>query len=187
MLYCPNCNGQIEGSPNQCPHCSATFRDESSLRPMEKPLDSFLPLRASPVLVLGFAPILLFAVVYAFSSAGFIGTMFNLLMLFLVPPALIQTALIAFVLAAVVFAGLEMLGAILNRVGALTLLAFLATCGVIGFFFGSIPYPFQNRLVNPRDLLLEEYADAVAFYTLVLYVLSIMWWLSYHHRRGRPQ
>lgn len=81
---------------------------------------------------------------------------------------------------AIVYAMLEKFGALLKARESLTLVNILACCSLVSLPLGFLP----SRIVEGQNypsrlnILFEDYAFSLLFYSVLLHSMAIAWWLS---------
>lgn len=94
----------------------------------------------------------------------------------------------AFIIAAVFIFLFEGLAAFLQKINRLNLLNLLATCAVLSFALGFLPWSvISQRHPDPMSILLEQYAMGLVFYASLMNVMAPIWWSSYQARQAKQQ
>lgn len=93
---------------------------------------------------------------------------------------------VSLILGAIAYGVLEALGSALNARSSLTLLNLLAACSVVCLLLGFLPSRVTggSAYASPFDILFEDYVVSLVFYSVLLQIMSVAWWLSRRERRG---
>lgn len=196
MAYCPNCNVEVRETAAYCANCDATFGDNAAWKPVAAPggpvkqrqvpqlppeVDPFAghsmaPL-ASPWTLVGNAFVL--SVASVFMSGGW-----SLLGFFFAPYIAIPVAAAFAVIPYLLF---EIVGGLLKRFLKIDFVNFFVCLALVGLVSGFLPVRLYEGGDGGRamlDKLLEDFAEASAFYSALLYIMGAIWWGSYASRRN---
>lgn len=96
---------------------------------------------------------------------------------------------VSLVLGAIAYGVLEALGSALSARSSLTLLNLLAACSVVCLLLGFLPSRVSggSAYANPFDILFEDYVVSLVFYSVLLQVMAIAWWLSSRDSRSAAE
>lgn len=94
----------------------------------------------------------------------------------------------AFIIAGVFILLFEGLAALLRKINRLSLFNLLATCAVLSFALGFLPWTvISQRHPDPMSILLEQYVMGLVFYASLLNIMAPIWWSSCKARQARQQ
>jgi len=165
MDICPSCGVTVPEGAVACPSCGAPLgARREAIRNFARPV-----LLTSPWTFLVYVPFVYLASLLAVGGWMVLG--------FLVLPLYVLAGLLGG--AVVAYVVMESIGVTLKALGRLTFLHYLAACAVLSFGLGFLPSRLGHLERNMTDLLLEDYAESLVMYAVLLYVLSGVWWFIY--------
>ncbi len=96
---------------------------------------------------------------------------------------------VSLVLGAIAYGVLEAFGSALNARSSLTLLNLLAACSVVCLLLGFLPSRIGggSAYANLFDILFEDYVVSLVFYSVLLQVMAVAWWLSSRNSRSAAE
>lgn len=165
MDECPSCGAATKVGATACSSCGAPLgARREAIQQFARPI-----LLTSPWTFFAYAPFVYVAGLFAVGGWMLVGTMF-------VPHYVLGGVLGG---AALAYVLMELVAITLKALGRLTFLHHLAASGLLSFGLGFLPSRLGHSGWNMTDLLLEDYAESIVMYAVLLYVLSGVWWFIY--------